>query len=78
MLKEIFRTRLAGCWFAAVAFVIASAVVRGLTIGTSPAAYVLLMGPMLPAIVWLVWRGAPPPTVGELQYGVKTQKEGRS
>ena len=78
MLKETSRTRLVGCWFAAVAFVIASAVVRGLTIGTSPAAYVLLMGPMLPAIVWLVSRGAPPPTVGELQYGVKTQKEGRS
>jgi hypothetical protein len=33
---------------------------------------------MPPAILLSIWRGAPPPTVGEVLYSVHAQNEGRS
>jgi hypothetical protein len=33
---------------------------------------------MPPAILLFVWRGAPPPTVGEVLHAVHGQHEGRS
>ena len=78
MLKEISRTRLVGFWFAVVALMIASAVATGVNVGISTAALLLAMCLVPPAIMLLVWRGAPPPTVGELLYSVHNQKEGRS
>ena len=78
MLKEISRTRLVGFWFAAVAVIIALAVVTGVNVGVSTAVLLLTMCLVPPAIMLLVWRGAPPPTVGELLYSVHNQMEGRS
>ena len=78
MLKEISRTRLVGFWFVAVAVIIAWVVATGVHIAISTTALLLTMCLVPPAIVLLVWRGAPPPTVGELLYSVNNQKEGRS
>ena len=78
MLKGISRTRLVGFWFAAVAIIIAWVVATGVNIAISTAALLLAMSLVPPAIMLLVWRGAPPPTVGELLYSVHNQKEGRS
>ena len=78
MLKEIPRTRLVGFWFAAVAFMIASAVATGVNIATSPTALLLTLCLVPPAIMLLVWRGAPPSTCGELLSAVNKQKEDRS
>ena len=78
MLKKISRTRLLGFWFAAVAAIIAWVVATGVTIAFSSAAFLLTMCLVPPAIMLLLWRGAPPPTVGELLYSVNTLKEGRS
>ena len=78
MLKEISRTRLVGFWFGAVAVIIAGVVTTGVNIATSTAALLLAMCVVPPAIMLLVWRGTPPPTVGELLYSVHNQKEGRS
>ena len=78
MLKGISRTRLVGFWFAAVAVIIAWVVATGVNIAIGTAA-LLTMCLVPPAIMLLVWRGAPPPTVGELLYSVNNkQKEGRS
>ena len=78
MLKEISRTRLVGFWFAAVAVITAWVVATGVNIAISTAVLLLTMCLVPPAIMLLVWRGAPPPTVGELLYSVNTQKEGRT
>ena len=78
MLKGISRTRLVGFWYAAVAVIIAWVVATGVNIGASTAALLLTMCLVPPTIMLLVWRGAPPPTVGELLYSVNNQKDGRS
>ena len=62
MLKEISRTRLVGFWFAVVAFLITSAVATGVNIDVSTTAFLLTICLVPPAIMLLVWRGAPPPT----------------
>jgi hypothetical protein len=38
----------------------------------------LTLSLMPPAILLSIWRGAPPPTVGEVLYSVHAQNEGRS
>ena len=78
MLKEMSRTRLVGFWFAAAAVIIAWVVTAGVNVAVGTAALLLTMCLVAPAIMLLIWRGAPPPTVGELLYSVNTQTEGRS
>ena len=78
MLKGISRTQLVGFWFAAVAVIIAWVAATGVNIAISTALLLQTMCLVPPVIVLLVWRGAPPPTVGELLYSVNNQKKGRS
>ena len=78
MVKKMSRTRLVGFWFAAVAVIIAWVVATGVNIAIGTAALLLTMCLVPPAIMLLVWRGAPPPTVAELLYTVNKPKEGRS
>ena len=65
MLTGISRTRLVGFWFAAVAVIIAWVVATGVNVAISTAALLLTMCLVPPALMLLVWRGTPPPTVGE-------------
>jgi len=78
MLNNISRARLVGTWFAAVAVVFACSVIVGapMTIG---AGELWLVGCLVPpAVMLLVWRGAPPVTVAELLYAVdRPSDEGR-
>jgi hypothetical protein len=78
MLKEISRNRLVGFWFAAIAVIIASVVAMGVNVALSTTALLLALSLVPPAIMLLVWRGAPPPTVGEILYAANTPKEGRT
>ena len=78
MLKEISCNRLVGFCFAAVAIIIASVVAMGENVAVSTTALLLTMSQGPPAIMLLVWRGAPQPTVGEILYSANTPKEGRS
>jgi hypothetical protein len=78
MLKTISRNRLVGFWFAAVAVIIASVVAMGVNVGVSTAALLLTLSLVPPGIVLALWRGAPPPTVGEILYSANTAKDGRS
>ena len=74
MVNVMSRTRLVGFWFVAVAIVAASVAASGVPVSLSTTALLLTMCLVPPAIVLFVWRGAPPPSVGELLYTVDDQK----
>jgi hypothetical protein len=78
MLKDITRNRLVGGWFATVAVIIASVIAMGVNVGISTTALLLTLSLVPPGIILALWRGAPPPTVGEILYAANTRKEGRS
>ena len=77
MLKDITRNRLVGFWFAAVAVTIASVIAMGVNVGVSTAALLLSLSIVPPGIILALWRGAPPPTVGEILYATNNRTEGR-
>jgi hypothetical protein len=78
MLNDITRNKLVGFWFAAVSVVIAYVVVMGMSIGVSTMALLLTMSFVPPGIVFVLWRGAPAQTVGEILYTAKNGTERRS
>jgi hypothetical protein len=78
MLKGITRNRLVGCWFAAVAVIIAAVIAMGVKVGVSTSALLLTLSLVPPGIAVVLWRDGPPPTVGEILYAANTRKEGRS
>jgi len=77
MLKDLTRTRLVCAWFAAVAIVIATIIALGVNVGVSTAALLLTLSLVPPGIILALWRGAPPPTVGEILYAANTRTERR-
>jgi Na+/phosphate symporter len=78
MLRQITRNRLVGLWFAVVAVLIASVVVMGVNVGVSTTALLLTLSLVPPAIILVLWRDAPPQTVGEILYETNRPKGGRS
>lgn len=72
MLKDISRTRLAVAWCAAVIVIGAAGVVAGMPITVGYAGLLLVICLAPPAVMLLVWRGAPPQTVAEVLYSVDT------
>jgi hypothetical protein len=78
MLKGVSRGRLIGVWFAIVIALMACSVAGGAAVTLNMGE--LWLGACLvpPAVMWFVWRGAPPLTVAELLYSVNTpSKNGR-
>ena len=78
MLKEISRNHLVGFWFAAVAVAITFIVAMDVNVAVSTTALLLTVSLVPPAIMFLVWRGAPPPTIREILYSVNTPKTDRA
>ena len=78
MLEHTTRNRLVGFWFAAVAVVVAAVIAMGVNVGASTAALLLTVSLVPPGIILVLWRGATPPTVGEILYAASTSDEGRS
>lgn len=70
MLKHISRVRLVGAWCAAMIVIGAMAVVAGVAITASNGELLLVVCVVPPAVMLLVWRGAPPATVAELLHTV--------
>jgi hypothetical protein len=77
MWKSISRARLIGGWLVAVAVLMACAVVMGLDVRLSGVVLLGAMSLVPPAVLLLVWRGAPPFTIAELLHSVDTSEEGR-
>jgi multisubunit Na+/H+ antiporter MnhG subunit len=78
MLKDISRNRIVGLWFTAVAVIIAFVVAMGVNVAVSTTAFLLTLSLVPPAIMLLLWRAAPPPTVAEILHAASSPKEGRS
>jgi hypothetical protein len=70
MLKNFPRGRIAGAWCAAVMVLGAYGVVSGASLTVGNAELWLLTCLVPPAVMLLVWRGAPPQTVAELLRAV--------
>lgn len=78
MLQGITRNRLIGFWFAAVAVIIASVIAMGVTMSVSTTALLLTLSLVPPGIILALWRGGPPPTIGEVLYAANKRTEGGS
>ena len=70
MLKRIARLQVAAAWVAAVIVAMAGSVVAGLDMTTSTGELWFVIAVVPPAVMLLLWRGAPPATVAELLYAV--------
>ena len=78
MLNNMSRTRLVGFWFIAVMVATAGLVTVNLDLAITIAPLLLTLALVPPAIMLLVWRGPPPPTVAEVLYSVNAAKDRRS
>jgi hypothetical protein len=70
MWKSFSRTQWVGGWCSAVAVVAAASVVGGVAMTVNAAELWLVACLAPPAVMLLVWRGAPPATVAELLHHV--------
>jgi len=79
MWKSVSRARLIGAWFAAVMVMLGCRVAGGTALPINTGELWWAVGLVPPAVMLLVWRGAPPVTVAELRYSVtRPSKEGQS
>jgi hypothetical protein len=79
MLKDMSRTKLIAGWCVAVIAIAALSVVAGAAITASNAELLLVACLVPPAVMLLMWRGAPPRTVAEVLYAANTPaKDARS
>jgi hypothetical protein len=70
MLKNISRTHWMAAWVAGVIAMMAGSVAAGASLTISTGELWLVAGIVPPAVIWLLWRGAPPLTVAEVLYTV--------
>ena len=75
MLKGRSRAQWVGAWCAAVIVMAAWCVLGGAAITINNRELWLAACMLPPAIMLLVWRGAPPVTIAELLYSVNRPKE---
>jgi hypothetical protein len=75
MLNGISRMRAVGVWIALVVVLMAVSLVAGVALTVSNGTLWLVAGLAPPAVMLLVWRGAPPATVAELLHAVNRSSE---
>jgi hypothetical protein len=78
MVNDITRSRLVAGWFLTVALISALVIALGVDVGGSTTALLLTLSIVPPGIILALWRGAPPPRVGEILYATNPRREGRS
>jgi len=77
MFNEISRTRLISVWFATAALISASILAMGVNVAAGTTAILAAMSLVPPAIMLILWRGAPPQTARDIMYSASSPKEGR-
>jgi hypothetical protein len=78
MLTNISRSQLAGAWCAAIVLIAAFGALAGVALTTSRLELLLAICVVPPAVMLLLWRGAPPVTVAEVLHAVNSpSKEGQ-
>jgi hypothetical protein len=70
MSREMNRSTLLGVWFAVLGAVVGGGALGGVSITTGTSALLLAACFVPPAIMMMLWRGAPPQTVAELLHAV--------
>jgi hypothetical protein len=70
MSNSLNRGAVIGVWFAVIAVLAGAGAVEGVSIMMGTRALLLVACLVPPAIMLMVWRGAPPPTVAELLHAV--------
>jgi hypothetical protein len=75
MLNIVMLRSLLGCWFAAVAVIVASSVRLDARLSTT--VLLLVVGVAPAVIMWLIQGGAAPPTVAEILYAASNAKDDR-
>jgi hypothetical protein len=70
MSKSPSRGTIIGVWFTVLAVVAGAGAVGGVSITMGTRALLLVACLVPPAILLMVWRGAPPPTVAERLHAV--------
>jgi hypothetical protein len=73
MLKEVSPARWVGVWFVAVAICTVASIVLGADLTARTSAMLVAMSLVPPAVMLLVFRGAPPLTVAEILHAVESQ-----
>jgi hypothetical protein len=73
MLTNVSRTQWIGAWVAGVVAMMAVGIAAGASLTISAGELWLVAGIVPPAVMWLLWRGAPPLTVAEVLYTVNGQ-----
>lgn len=74
MLKNLSRAQVITMWFFVVAVAASISILAGVVASPSTWALLLLISLVPPAISFIVWRGAPPPTVAEVLYNARQEK----
>ena len=68
MLKVINRQTVIGVWGVALVALAVGGSLSGLSITAGTGVFLLIACIVPPAVMLMVWRGAPPPTVAEIIY----------
>lgn len=71
MLNEKHLRILIGAWVALLVAAAGAAVLSGVVITLSLSALWFIAGVVPPAVMLMVWRGAPPPIMAEILYAVE-------
>lgn len=69
-MPRITRGTVIGAWFAALGAVAITGALSGVSITFETSALWFLASVVPPAVMLMVWRGAPPPTVAEILHTV--------
>jgi hypothetical protein len=70
MFRSIDRRTVIGVWLALLVAVAGAGVISGVSITVSTSVLWLAACVVPPAVLLIVWRGAPPPTVAEILHAV--------
>ena len=70
MLERTTRMKIIGLWFSLMAAVVVGGALLGVPMTTATAVLLVITCIAPPAVMLMVWRGAPPPTVAEILHVV--------
>ncbi len=77
MFRSMNRQTLVGAWVALLVAAAAVAWLSGMPITANTSALWFAVCLLPPAVMLVVWRGAPEPTVAEILYAVDRRSDGR-
>ena len=74
MLKDMTRSRLIQVWFAAMTLVVVAGLALGVAVTIGTGALLLALCLVPPAIILMLWRGGPAPTIAEVLHDAERSR----